>query len=226
MADLMTTKVSKIRVRSQRGIRMETVTNPEETQWLEKAGPKRGEAFVKNLAVASALVLCVITLRTGVVPSVRNVTDTVLTAAADNSLLDVQLGKLSFVSTLFPEAVPVFGENNGAKLNLPDDAGTIVHAWSESEPYTSWQTVNREVTASIEGEISGIFHGNGEERLVQVMGYHGLSCLYGNLSTINVQIGDVVSAGDVLGYLADGLDYVLEVRQNGRSIDPMLYLTK
>lgn len=187
----------------------------------EKRG--RGEAFLRNLAVAAALVLCAVTLRTGAIPSVSDTADAVLTAATDRSLLDDQLGKLSFVSTLFPEAVLVFGEQT-QQLAQPVSGGTVVHAWSSAEPYTAWRTGSRQVCAAASGEVIGVYHGNGAERLVQVLGEDGLSCLYGNLSEVAVQLGDCVLTGDTLGTLLPGEDCVFEVRRDGISVDPARYL--
>ncbi len=192
-----------------------------ETVADEKRG--RGEPFLRNLAVAAALVLCAVTLRTGAIPPVSNAADAVLTAATDRSLLDDQLGKLSFVSALFPEAVLVFGEQT-QPLTQPVSGGTVVHAWSSAEPYTSWRTGSREVRAAASGEVIGVYHGNGAERLVQVSGEDGLSCLYGNLAEVAVQTGDRVLTGDVLGTLLQGADCVFEVRRDGISVDPARYL--
>lgn len=179
---------------------------------------------MKNLAVSGALVLCAVTLRAGAIPSLSDTTDVVLTAATDQSLLDDQLGKLSFVSALFPEAVLVFGENQQEALSLDIEMETVVHAWSEQEPYTAWHTKDELVYSACEGEVIGIYHGNGDERLVQVMLSSGLACLYGNLEDVLVEIGDQVNQGTMLGVVKPGDACVLEIRDDGRSIDPAPYL--
>ena len=178
---------------------------------------------MRNLTMASVLVLCAVTLRSGALPPLSDVTDAVLTAATDDSLLDDQLGKLSFVSTLFPEATLVFGESRRSELSMPVSGGVVVHAWSQAEPYMSWRTDNDRVTAAADGEVIGVYHGNGEERLVQVMGDSGIACLYGNLAEVSVQTGDAVRAGDLLGTLLNGAEAVFEVRRDGMSIDPALF---
>lgn len=189
---------------------------------LSKRHP--GEELMKNLGVAAALVLCAIALKNGVVPSMTDAADAVLTAATDESLLDDHLGKLSFVSTLFPEATLVFGESRGTGLILPVGGGTVVHTWSRSEPYMSWRTGSRQVYSAGSGTVMGVYHGENEERLVQVMGENGLSCLYGNLQEAQVQTGEEISAGDVLGTLLPDCDCVFEVRLDGVSVDPASYL--
>lgn len=224
MARINETQVSAMRVREAARL-TEAPEQPTVPEWNEPAQRRLGERFLRNLAVASALALCAVTLRTGAIPQLSDATDVVLTAATDQSLLDDQLGKLSFVSALFPEAVLVFGES-GSDLAMPVSGGVVVHAWSEAEPYMSWRTQDEQVKASADGEVIGVYHGNGDERLVQVMGNDGLSCVYGNLAEVSVQTGDSVAAGDVLGTLIAGEDFVLEVRQDGRSIDPSLYLSR
>ena len=194
-------------------------------EWIDPTPRTRGAYILRNLAVASALVLCAVTLHTGAIPQFNSTADVVLTAVTDQSLLDDQLGKLSFVSSFFPEAVLVFGVSD-SHLTMPVDGGVVVHAWSASEPYMSWRTSDTQVRASADGEVVGVYHGDGDERLVQVAGTEGLACLYGNLAEVFVQTGDPVSAGDILGTLAMGEDFVLEVRKDGKSVDPSLYLSR
>lgn len=194
-----------------------------EVEWREQPSRKPGERLLKNLAVAAALVLCAVTLRTGAIPTLNEATDAILTAATDQSLLDDQLGKLSFVSTLFPEAVLVFGESS-TKLAAPVSGGMVVHAWSAAEPWLSWRTTASAVTASAEGEVVGVYHGLDDELMLQIEGLDGIRCTYGNLSQVSVQTGDAVSAGDVIGTLLPGADFVMEVYRNGKSVDPTQYL--
>ncbi len=197
-----------------------------EIEWQEEAARHPGSDFLKNLAVASALVLCAVTLRTGAIPQLDKTADAVMTAATDQSLLDEQLGKLSFVSALFPEAVLVFGESGDERMALPVSGGTILHAWSEAEPYMSWLTQSRNVIASADGEVIGVYHGNGDERLVQIRSSDGLACLYGNLEDVAVQVGDSVLTGDVIGQTLAGEALVFEVRRDGMSIDPAIYFDR
>lgn len=192
--------------------------------WETPSKRHPGEDLLKNLGVAAALVLCAIALKSGAIPSMTQAADAVLTAATDDSLLDDHLGKLSFVSTLFPEATLVFGESRDGGLVLPVSGGTVVHAWCSSEPYMSWRTASRQVTSAGSGTVMGVYHGENEERLVHVMGENGLSCVYGNLQEAQVQVGEQVCTGDVLGTLLPDCDCVFEVRLDGVSVDPADYL--
>lgn len=193
-------------------------------QWQQPPRRDRREEVMKNLTVAAALVICVAALRSGAIPPLDQTTDAILTAATGDTLLDENLGKLSFVSKLFPEATLVFGEQAGTAFEMPVTAGEIVHAWSESEPYIGWQTAQRQVQAAADGEVTAIFHGNGEERVVQIVNDAGLTCLYGNIGQCHVTVGDAVRQGDTVGTLLQEASCVLEVRQDGCSIDPSRWL--
>lgn len=222
MQEKNTTQVGGMRVRT----RAPELSPSPQPEVIWKAPPRRrpGEHLLRNLAVAGSLLLCAIALRSGAMPELSPVTDAVLAAATDDSLLDEQLGRLTFVSSLFPEATLVFGESSADELALPVSGGTVVHAWSEAEPWMAWRAQSRTVTAAAGGEVIGVYHGNGDERLVQVLGEDGLSCLYGNLAQVTVSLGDAVSPGDALGTLMTGADAVFEVRRDGTSIDPSLLL--
>lgn len=217
------TRISAVTVRQKRiGSEPVHVTPVE----MPKKKLFRADELMKNLGLASALVLCAVTLRTGALPSLDPAADVVLAAATDNSLLDDQLGKLSFVSALFPEAVLVFGESSVQTLSLPADAEEVTHAWSEQEPYTAWRSDGGAVTASVDGEVAGVYHGNGDELIVKISSADGLTCVYGNLENVSVRTGDAVYAGDVIGNLLPGEDFVFEVQRHGVSIDPSAFLTR
>ncbi len=220
------TDVSPLKIKASPDFQEFNTTKCPSIDWRNVPEAPRGQSLLKNLGVAGALVLCAVTLRTGAIPSLSDATDAVLTAATDQSLLDDQLGKLSFVSALFPETVLVFGEDTVPELSLPVSGGMVVHAWSEWEPYLTMRTQSLDVVSASDGEVSGIFHGNGEERLIQVSQENGTTCLYGNLESVTVSTGDFVDAGTVLGKLLPGEDLVFEVRKNGVSVDPMQYLPR
>lgn len=192
--------------------------------WREQVRRKPGEEFLKNMAVAAALVVCAAALRSGAVPSLTQPADAVLAAVSGDPLLDEQLGKLSFVSALFPEATLVFGEQTEEALVMPVSGAVVAHAWSEAEPYISWTCASGRVISSLAGEVSGVYHGNDEERIIQVTADNGLSCLYGNIETAAVAAGDAVRTGDVLGTLLPGAECVMEVRRNGFSVDPAVLM--
>lgn len=213
-----------LRVRQRRSMAAQEKMAEAQVEWVTPKKKRAGDSLWKNLAVASSLVLCAVALRTGAIPPLTSTADVVMTAATDDSLLDEPLGRLSFVSALFPEATLVFGESSDT-LALPVSSGAaVVHAWSAAEPYMAWSSASGQVSAAAPGEVLGVYHGNGEERMVQVLSDSGLSCVYGNLSTVSVQAGDLVATGDALGQLLPDAPCVLEVRRDGVSIDPAVLL--
>lgn len=219
MSEKERTSITRLHVRPKQNLQYDA-----DIQWADVPKRSRGEAFMKNVAVSAVLVLCAVTLRAGALPSLSEPTDIILTAATDHSLLDDQLGKLSFVSALFPEAVLVFGEHNEPDLTLDISSENVVHTWSEQEPYISWNANGGQVTSACDGEVIGVYHGNGDERLVQIMSDDGIACLYGNLMEVYVTTGDYVTTGTQLGVLRQNDTCVLEVRENGNSIDPSPFM--
>lgn len=200
--------------------KLQPVTDKPAVVWQSVPKKRMGDSLMKNMAVAASLVICAVVLHSGAVPPLDKTTDAVLAAASGDTLLDENLGKLSFVSSMFPEATLVFGEQQGNAWNMPVMAEKVVHAWSKQEPYVGWQTKQRYVQAAVDGEVTAVFHGNGEERVIQVMSEDGITCLYGNLATCEVTDGDTVRMGDTLGMLMEDAACVLEVRRNGYSVDP------
>ncbi len=219
MVEKQGTQVGRMTVRRREPMAEETPA----IEWKQAEKGRGGEKLLRNMAVAAALLICAVALRSGALPELSPAADAVLTAATDDSLLNDQLGRLSFVSALFPEAALVFGSQDDA-LALPVSGGAVVHAWSQAEPWMAWRTGSAVVTSASAGEGIGVYHGNGDERLVQVLGEDGLACLYGNLAEVSVSTGDAVSAGDPIGTLMTGADAVFEVRRDGVSIDPALML--
>lgn len=183
-------------------------------------GKPTGVCLLKNLSVAAALVVCAVALRSGALPAMTDATDAVMTALTSDSLLDDRLGRLSFVSTIFPEATLVFGESKQADLYAPVDA-EVVHAWSESEPYTAWRsTASLPVSAAFDGEVTELSRLADGSIGVWVRGTDGLVGKYGGIQSTQLREGDAVRGGDIIGTLAKGSDMVLEVRRDGYSIDP------
>lgn len=192
-------------------------------QWRPREKRHWGEELLKNMGVAAALVLCAVAVRSGEWTNAQW-NDAVLTAATGDTLLDDELGKLTFVSSLFPEATLVFGENTVETLSQIVPGGEVVHAWSEAEPYLAYQSVDTSVKSATEGEVMGVYHAEGEELLVRVRREDGLECCYGNLAESLVAVGDWVTAGQLLGTRLPDAAATLEVRQDGYSVDPTSWI--
>lgn len=191
---------------------------------LSAEGAIPGSELFKNLGVAASLVICAVVLRCGAVPQAQSAVDAVLTAATGDTLLDDRLGRLSFVSTLFPEAALVFGEGCAAELVTPVEAETV-HVWSEAEPYTVWRSAARQpVCAALAGEVSAVNRNAAGETTVLVRSDNGFQCSYANLLAAEVQEGDPVAAGQQIGSVERSQDLVFELREDGRSIAPTVWV--
>ncbi len=188
-------------------------------QWRSRAKRHWGEELLKNMGVAAALVLCAVAVRSGEWTDAQW-TDAVLTAATGDTLLDDELGKLTFVSSLFPEATLVFGETATETLGQIVSGGEVTHAWSEAEPYLAYESVDTSVKSATDGEVMGVYHADGEELLVRVRREDGLECCYGNLAESLVSVGDWVTEGQLLGSRLPETAVTLEVRRQGYSVDP------
>lgn len=193
------TKQTELRVRPRR---TELAASKPDIEWVKTPKKHWQERLLPNLAIASALMLCAVALKTGAIPPLTDAVQSVMSAATDDSLLNGDLGKLSFVSSIFPEASLVFGESGG-KLTMPVEAESVVHAWSQSEPFISWDAQTKIVTSAMAGEVIGVYHGNEDERLVQVLGADGAELPVRESGECDGQHGrhgaDGRSAGDAYG---------------------------
>ena len=175
------------------------------------------EHLARNLALACMLVISVTAVRSAQLPS----GETMLTAVQRmiDAEWDERLGKISFVSNLFPETVAVFFESPPDASWIAPCFGEVSHVWTESEPYVAYQSGDARVFAMASGQVMSVAHGPGEERIVRVRQDDGLEVLYYNLARSAVAEGDTVTSSTCIGEaLAEGV--VIEVRRAGRAIDP------
>ncbi|MDD3410734.1 MAG: M23 family metallopeptidase, partial [Eubacteriales bacterium] len=135
---------------------------------------------------------------------------------------DESLGKLTFVSNLLPESLQaVWSDQSAAEVFAPI-TGTLVHAWSAQEPYIELGGELTDVRAAADGELMSVAHGMDEELIVRLRHDNGSETLYGNLSECWLEEGAAVYAGDLLGRVIEGKPLCFELRQNGRSVRPVL----
>ncbi len=182
-----------------------------------------GEKLARNLALAGMLVLSVAAVHNARLPSGK----AVLTAVQEmiDPQWDDSLGKISFVSNLFPDTVAVFFESSPqAELTAPC-FGEIAHAWTEDEPYVGYAASDLNVYAAASGQVMSIGHGLNEELIVRVRHDDGLETLYYNLASVSVREGDSVTASTCLGQRLPQEEALIEVRRSGLAIDPSAYLS-
>lgn len=180
--------------------------------------PRFGERLARNLALAGMLVLTVTAVRNAQLPTGQ----TVLTSVQDmiDSNWDESLGKISFVSNLFPETVSVFFATSPQAVLTAPCFGTIQHKWTAGEPYLGYDHTDGKVYALSAGQVMSLAHGMDEERIIRVRQEDGLETLYYNLASVHVAEGDQVTAETCLGEALADRQVVVEVRREGRAIDP------
>ena len=180
--------------------------------------PSWGEKLARNCAFAGILTLMVVGVRNAQLPSGQ----TVITAVQQmiDANWDSSLGKISFVSNLLPESMAVFFESDlQAELTAPC-FGSVIHAWSETEPYLGYNADNGSVYAVSAGQVMSVAHGFNEEQIIRIRHQDGLESLYYNLGRVNVKEGDQVTKDTCLGATVNNMDPTIEVRRAGIPIDP------
>lgn len=181
-------------------------------------GRRFWDHLARNLALAGMLILTVAAVRGAGWPTGHEI----LTAAQylSEPAWDETLGKISFVSSLFPESVSVFFESPiDASLTAPC-FGTVSHAYSESEPYVGYLSPDGRVYAAASGQVMSLAHGENEEWVLRLRHDDGLETLYYGLQSVQVREGDQVTEQTCLGAGLSSEDIYIEVRRSGRPIDP------
>lgn len=191
--------------------------------WIQSGKKSFAERLTRNVAVAAALLLCVVAVRNASSPE----TVDVFQAIQQSMTLDLNesIGKLTFVSNLLPETALVFWNSSPTISVMAPVQGDIVHVWHEAEPYIALMGASEDVRAAADGEVMNIAHGDGEERIIRIRHDNGLETMYGNLEESLVSEGDQVYEGDIIGNTIKSQPVLFELRQDGRSIDPT-YLMK
>ena len=200
--------------------------NPEENlviQYLpEKPVHSPTEKLVRNLALAGMLILTVVSIHNAELPDGKTV-QTAVQGLIDTPW-DESLGKISFVSTLFPEAVSVFFSSHPDLQLLAPCSGFQSHSWNSQEPYLAYQSSDGKVYAAADGQVMSLAHGLNDERIIRIRHSDSIESLYYNLTNVAVAEGDFVSASTLLGYCMDNLTAVIDIRNHGKSVDPSAYI--
>lgn len=186
----------------------------------EKKAP--GNRLSRNLAITGLLLLTITSVRNAKLPD----GNTVMTAVEHlvDADWDDDLGKISFVSNLFPETLSVF-------LNTPYEErltapcfGDIVHPWKKDEPYLGYQTADLSVYSAASGQVMNLAHGLNEEKILRIRHDNGLETIYYNLDKVFVEEGDVVTVHTCIGEIIKNEKMLMETRKDGLSIDPTAYI--
>ena len=217
------TSVKPMRLREKAG--SERPSEKSGAEWIDCSRPSgrgvfalRADRLLRNLAVAGALLLVIVAVRSAGLPETQSVFSA-LQASMDMEW-DESVGKLSFVNGLLPPSVREVWSGRETLTVYAPMTGETIHAWSRDEPYIELRGAVTDVRAAADGEIMSVAHGMEEERIVRLRHDDGMESIYGNLLVCYADVGDRVNAGEIFARVASGEALAFELRRDGRSVDP------
>ncbi len=180
-----------------------------------------GEKLLRHTSIACALLLGVMTLHNADLPWTRQAVAGIEQAMTMQIDLDETLGKLHFVRELVPETALVFWNSSSSLEGIAPVDGEILHEYSDLQPWRVYSCdENASVYCALPGTVLQTEEGAMAQKLVLVEHAGGLSSVYAYLEDVHVQVGQSVSAGEVIG-TASGQMYFAAMR-DGEQIDPAL----
>lgn len=188
----------------------------------KQSKPILGERLTRNVALCALLLLTVVSVRGQLTGE-----QTVLAALQQNigRDWDESIGKLTFVSALFPETALVFSQSARGTTLVAPCFSALKTPFSAQTPYLAYDNENCAVYPCAGGTVMSLAHGNNEERILRLRHADGLETLYYNLARTHVTEGDLVDTNTVLGTTLLGEDLILEARVDGVTVDPAQYMT-
>lgn len=99
------TKQTELRVRPRR---TELAASKPDIEWVKTPKKHWQERLLPNLAIASALMLCAVALKTGAIPPLTDAVQSVMSAATDDSLLNGGFGQAVLCQQHFPGSIARF----------------------------------------------------------------------------------------------------------------------
>ncbi len=194
---------------------------PSRTRERMSGGIRLAERLLRDCALCTAAVLCVLAVGNINQPWARSVSSTVRSAVTMD--LDESLGRLQFVRNILPESALVFW-NVGQELPKYQQpaTGRVVHTWKQSEPWLQYACEAQSVVAADAGEVMAITQSDDQAYMVRIRHADGMETLYGDLAACIVREGEGLQAGQVIGTVDSSLFF--EVRRDGKSLNPSGYL--
>lgn len=183
-----------------------------------------GEKLARNLALAGMLLLTIVSIRNEQLPSGQTV------SAAVRQLIEPEweerLGKINFVGNFLPESVAVFFDAAPAAALATPCLGPVAHAWTQEEPYLTFQSADGKVYAAAAGEVMSVAHGADDETILRIRHEDGYETLYYGLAETAVQEGERVTEQTCIGSFDPSAPSAFEVRRFGLPVDPTAMLTE
>ncbi|WP_170885517.1 M23 family metallopeptidase [Bacillus alkalicellulosilyticus] len=138
-------------------------------------------------------------------------------------LLDYQ-EQLRTVPTLFPAATGRISSHYG-KRSDPITRWTAFHSGTDIAA-----PLNTEIFAAADGKVIEAGRNGGYGLAIRIQHGDTYETLYAHLNKIDVEIGDTVKKGDVIGGMgttgrSTGVHLHYEIKRNGEFVDPYPYMT-
>lgn len=184
----------------------------------ERGGVTFGERLLRDCALCTALMLCVLSLSNVDQPVAAMTAQRLSQVATTDFESDEILGRLQFVHNLLPESVQVFWSDPApsGSISAPCSA-EVVHVWNETEPWLEYAW-NQEVLACEDGEVMSVTPMDDGTYTLRIRHQEELETIYAQLSTCAVQEGDVLTSGQMVGKAGGQL--LFEARRQGKTINP------
>lgn len=182
------------------------------------------EKLARNLALAGMLLLTIVSIRNEQLPSGQTV------SAAVRQLIEPEweerLGKINFVGNFLPESVAVFFDTAPSAALAAPCLGPVTHAWTQEEPYLTFQSADGKVYAAASGEVMSVAHGANDENILRIRHDDGYETLYYGLQETAVREGERVTAATCIGNFDPSAPSAFEVRRFGLPVDPTAMLAE
>ncbi|MBR3504032.1 MAG: M23 family metallopeptidase [Clostridia bacterium] len=182
-----------------------------------------GERLIRNTAIAGAALLCVLAMRNIDAPWSAAAVNGIRQAVTMRVDWDESIGRLSFVRALMPETALVSLSLDEGDMMLRPVEGQVTHSYSPEQPWLEFACpAKAQVVAAAGGRVTASAQGMSGDWLVLIEHEGGAETLYGYLAGAQVDAGQQVSAGEVIGSAADAPEarVYFELRENDRAADP------
>lgn len=178
-----------------------------------------GERLLRNSAIACAVLLGILALRSVEQPWAKKAVSGVEQALSMHIDLDDSLGGLTFVQKLVPESALVFFHVSGEQAYIRPIQGDVCHAWSEEQPWVLFDCdAGERILACRGGTVSAVSQLSDGTWGMMIDHGEGFQSVYAYMQAPEWQIGQSVRQGDLLAY-GTGKAYY-ELRRDGISVNP------
>lgn len=177
------------------------------------------ERLLRNSFLACAVLLSILALGNVQQPWAKKAADGIEKALTMKVDLDDSLGQLSFVRRLMPESAQVFFNLSADSEYARPVDGELSHAYASSQPWLMFECApDSPIYAIADGMISAISPLSDGSYGVLIDHGDSLESVSACMQKVDLQVGDEVARGDMIGSSTDNLYF--ELRRADAAIDP------